>query len=178
MQRTSALQYLHHRIGLNKLNYVCLSLVGKKHSIYGLFQYFHTEAADIVPRQRVSAASACGLTPYCRPTAIIISAQAAIKHVAKCFVYLLSIRNCTQLDTFRPHSMGQNPQHEAMSLGLHSWANTGLIAVYQKLPAVRESKKASSPNLQPRTLGLHFFACPLPSSQLKQLGDALIFKWR
>ena len=31
--------------------------------------------------------------------------------------------------------------------------------------------------LQAWSSGLHFFACPLPSSQLKQLGDALLFKW-
>ena len=48
-----------------------------------------------------------------------------------------------------------------MCLSLHSWANTGLIAVYQKLSAVRESKKSSSPNLQPRhwhcnLLHIHF----------------------
>ena len=76
---------IYHRIGLNKLNYVCLSLVDWKHS-NGLFQYFHTEEADIVSLQRVSAASACGLTLYFRQTGIIISAQAAIKHVAKCSV--------------------------------------------------------------------------------------------
>ena len=52
---------IYHGIGLNKLNYVCLSLAGKKHS-KGLFQYFHTEEADIVSHQRVSAAFACGMT--------------------------------------------------------------------------------------------------------------------
>ena len=128
-------QLIYHRIGLNKLNYICHSLVGKKHS-KGLFQYFHTEAADIVSHQRVSAASACGLPLYCRPTAIISSAQAVTKYVARSFVYLLSIRNCTQLDTFRLHSMGPSTRHKAMSLSHHSWTNTGLIAIYQKLAAV------------------------------------------